>query len=313
MPAAAAESPRTDIRLRTLGSVAAWFIATLLAGGVVAGCIHRLVAPLVDTNIVRLTSRCLLIAAFALAPLALRLSGVRWREALGLPQSSRPFLRNMALGLVFGAASFAPHAGLLLATGTRVVAASPAQVVADSFAALLPALATGLVVAVIEETLFRGVVFAALRPGGPACAITVSALLYAVGHFLRPDTAYAMANAVPWYSGFSVIGLGLARFRDPAPMAGDFLALFAAGIALGLIRERNGHIAAGLGVHAAWVMGIRLTREVSQRATTGSATWLAGSFDGVIGYLAASWMLLVTLALAVRGHWAVPGRIRAGR
>jgi hypothetical protein len=107
---------------------------------------------------------------------------------------------------------------------------------------------------------------------------------------------------VHWSSGCAVIAAGLARFADPGPLAGDFLALLAGGIALGLVRERSGHVAVAIGLHAAWIAGIKLTRAGSDLAVASPAAWLAGEFDGVIGYLAAGWIaLLAAIFLPRRG------------
>jgi membrane protease YdiL (CAAX protease family) len=144
------------------------------------------------------------------------------------------------------------------------------------------------------------VVFGAARTAGSGVAITVSALLYALAHFLRPASGADVAGAVDWHSGFMVLGAGLARFADPAPLAGDFLALFAAGLALAAIRERSGHLATTIGIHAAWVVGIKLTRAGSDLVPSDPQAWLVGDFDGVIGYLAASWILFVMLILLRR-------------
>jgi membrane protease YdiL (CAAX protease family) len=248
------------------------------------------------TSIVRVTSRCLLLMSFVLAPLLLRGAGVRAREVFG-DRHPRQLRGGFLAGVAIGFASFVPHLALLLAAGARVVTGSAAQASLAILEALPATLGAALLVALVEEMLFRGVVFSAVRTAGAGVAITVSALLYALAHFLRPAPGAEFADAVDWHSGFMVLGAGLARFADPATLAGDFLALFAAGLAFGLIRERSGQLATTIGIHAAWIVGIKLTRAASDLAPVDAQAWLVGDFDGVIGYLAAGWFLLVTLLL----------------
>lgn len=256
-----------------------------------AGPVYLLVAPIVDTGIVRVTGRCLLITGFLLAPLVARQAGLT--GLFGVDRAVSVLMRGLLVGAALGAISFLPHALLLLSSGVRV----PGQAPGDSLivlGAMLPgACATGLLVALVEESLFRGAVFTAARAAGASMAIAVSALLFALAHFLRPETPYPLTAPVHWYSGIQVIADGLGRFADPALLGGDFLALFAGGIALGLVRERSGHIGAAIGLHAAWVAGIKLTREFTELSSGSSFAWLVGRFDGVIGYQAAIWILVV--------------------
>lgn len=284
-------------KLRGLSGVTVYFCAALLGGGMLAGPAYFLISPVADTSIVRITSRCLLLAAFLLVPLLTRWCGVEGRAALGIRRPAVVLWQGLLLGFALGLLSFVPHAAALLATGVRVIPGEPAASLVTIVEVLTVATGTGLLVAAVEETLFRGVVFTAVRMSSTApVAIMTSACLYALAHFLRPETSGVPAD-VDWHSGFGVIAAGFGRFLQPADLAGDFFALLAAGIALGLVRERVGHIGATIGIHAAWVAGIKLTRQLSDRDPESGPAWLAGDFDGVIGWLAAIWILLVTILL----------------
>ena len=296
---------------RGVACVAAYFAATLVTGALLAPLAYWLIAPVTSTGIVRVTSRCLLLMAILLAPIALRCCAVDARVALGM-DGPRVLRRGLLLGVALGIASFLPPALLLLGLGARAISGSAADTGLTILAVLPAALGAGFVVAVVEETLFRGVVFSAARPAGPAAAIALSAVLYALVHFLRPASGASPIDPVHWYSGFTVIGTGLARFADPAPLAGDFLALLAAGVALGLVREHSGHLTMSIGLHAAWVMGIKLTRAIAERAPDSPWAWLVGEFDGVIGYLAAGWIVVVTCLLATSRRRSPPRQARPG-
>lgn len=278
-------------------AVTLYFATVLVSGGLLGGLLG-IAASLDATSVVRWTNRSMLIVAFLLAPLLVRQSGAAPRVAVGFGERGPPMARAGFLGLALGCASFLPFAAMLLATGARVPAsaASAGRLVEE----LGDALATGLVVGTVEEVLFRGIVYSALRARSPAApAILGSSLLYALAHFLRPESG-GIEGEPTWYSGFLVIGAGLARFGEPATLAGDFLALAVGGVALALVRERTGHVGLCIGLHAAWVVAIKMMREVSHRAPGSELAWVVGSFDGVIGYLAAAWIGIVTLAIALR-------------
>jgi membrane protease YdiL (CAAX protease family) len=265
-----------------------YFVASLCAGGLLAGPVHLLLAPATGVSPERVTSRCVLIVALLLAPLFAGRTDVR--RTLGLAAPPGVFGRHLGLGLVLGAASFLPHALALVASGARLPEAPWPALAALVATALPKAAATGLAVALVEELLFRGLVFGVVRRhAGPLAAAVTASLLYALAHFLRPEGGGTVAPH--WTSGLQVLAGGLARFLAPAALAGDFVALALAGLALAWARELSGGIAACIGLHAAWVAGIKLVRAATELGT--AHTWLVGEFDQVIGWLAAGWILLV--------------------
>ncbi len=280
--------------------IGAYFGATLLAGGLLAAPLQALFSAVTEMPITRATSRALLLAAFLLSPLLIRASRLSARAAFGVSPPLGVLARAMLPGFALGVATFLPLPLLLVACGVRALSAGPDAALPGLASVLPAALAAGLLVAALEESLFRGAVFSAAREkSGPALAVAVSSLLYALAHFLRPASGGGVAGATHWTGGFEVIAAGFARFAEFSVIAGDFLALAAGGVALALIRQRSGHVGACIGAHAAWVAGIKLTREGSNRVPESDLAWIAGDFDGVIGYLAAAWLALLLGALLV--------------
>jgi hypothetical protein len=60
-----------------------------------------------------------------------------------------------------------------------------------------------------------------------------------------------------------------------------------------LIRARTGAIAAGAGFHAGAVCAITVLRGCSQIHPGSQWAWLAGSYNGVIGWLGLAWICLI--------------------
>jgi membrane protease YdiL (CAAX protease family) len=227
----------------------------------------------------------------------LRLLGIDNRNALGYSLDRARFLRTFGVGLVLGVLIMAVHAALLVLLGVRVPESGALSSV-DVLTFLLAGLASGVVVAFIEETFFRGAMFYHMRRNSHVLtAVIMTSLLYAAMHFTRPPIT-AEILVINWGTGFKMLADMLHQFEDFAAIADSFIALFAAGFFLGLVRERSGHIALCIGIHAGWVLIIRLTGEMTSVAGDSPAAFLIGSYDSIIGWAAAAVLVVVTA-----GYW----------
>ena len=161
---------------------------------------------------------------------------------------------------------------------------------------VLGGLATGLVVAFIEETFLRGAMQTAIkRESGARLAILLPSLVYAATHFIG---RYRLAAAdVHAGSGLDMLAGTLILFANPLDILDAFLCLTAVGILLGLVRELTGNIAACMGLHASWVAVISAVRDVSQRNPDSPAHWLLSSYDGFVGWLVLGWTLAIGWSL----------------
>lgn len=156
------------------------------------------------------------------------------------------------------------------------------------------ALLTGAVVAVIEEPLFRGVLLGVLRrKSGAVLAVLSSAVYYALPHFLRAE-AKIPADQVHWDSGLTLAGEALRHLADWGH-ADSFLALWLAGVFLAVLRLKT-NLFYCIGVHAGWVFVLRLSRSLTDLDPKGPRADWVGGYDGMIGWFAAAWLGLVTLA-----------------
>lgn len=232
----------------------------------------------------------MLCALVGLYPLCRRLAFDRRDWGWGVRRSR--FLMCFAIGLACGLVSLLILVAIELYLGVLVWDNRRTAVVLVQ--ALFSGLASGVIIAVIEESVFRGAFFAVLRTAhGKAVAIVVTSVVYASVHFLRSTGEY---HTIHWYSGFDVLGGAFSNYTDPATV-GPFLALVAAGVLLAMIRERAGHIALTVGVHCGWVAVIKFTRKATNLTPDPSLAWLADGYDSVTGYLACIYLLIVLLAI----------------
>lgn len=279
---------------------------TLLAYPVVIG-------GLVDAPPHRIATRLTQLLILLVIWPVLRAVGLANRRALGLGTDWGTLGRALAVGWVGGVGILSLLSLSLYLLGVRLW--DPAGVV--SLGALLStatlALAAGLLIAVVEELFFRGALFSAIRRYGQTWeALLWSSLLYALIHFLKPQPL-ALPYLLDWSLSWSLFagvfsGVSLRESLD------SLLALFLAGLLLAVVRERSGHIGYCIGIHAGWVYVIKLTRLLTDGNPSSPYAFLAGDYDGVIGYLAAAWLGFLLLAVWLLGrHRRHQGSLPPGR
>jgi membrane protease YdiL (CAAX protease family) len=266
----------------------------LVAGAVLAYPLWLLVEVFASQPIHRVMHRSAMLAALIGLIWLTRRMQLANRRALGYGLERKQFIREMLAGWAIGAAIMVPLMLMLFELDVRFLKpqfAAPSVLLQVA----LTGLASGLAVAFIEETFFRGALFSAVeRESGPLAAIVLPSLLYAALHFLDGRLRIP-ASEVDWGSGFAVLGKIFERYGEPIALLDSFLALFGVGVLLALVRWRTGSIAATLGMHAAWVWIIKFVDKTSQVDPEAPANWLVGSYDGVIGWAAVGWIGLFLL------------------
>ena len=151
-------------------------------------------------------------------------------------------------------------------------------------------------VAFIEETFLRGAMHTAIeRESGTRAAVLLTALLYAATHFFAKF--HIPPEQVNAHSGLDLLAGTLHAFAQPLAIADAFLALFAVGVVLGLVRAATGSIAACIGLHAGWVWVMLVAHELAQPRAGARLGFLLSRFDGFVGWLVLAWTLLLALPL----------------
>lgn len=248
-------------------------------------------------------------AIIALWPLMAGL-GLGSRADWGYAVSRRQFCRELVFGLALGVGSLLLVALLLVALDVRTFALPAQSPLRDLLAELLGVFGSALLLAVIEETWFRGGLYGATaRVSSGVRAVWITALLFATVHFIKVDL-HVPAQDLGWESGYVAVSDAFRQFDD-AFSIDAFLALVAAGGLLGLLRLRTNSIASCVGVHAGWIIVIKVLQKWGDQNLNSAWSFLAGDYDGVIGYLAFAWFSMLCLVYLWAGRFA--GRIvRAG-
>jgi membrane protease YdiL (CAAX protease family) len=223
------------------------------------------------------------------------------KTALGFGIPRRRFLLEVVIGWLLGVAILAALVWALLTLRVRVPDIPSDGLVLFVLEKAVAALLGGLLIGLLEELFFRGALYGAIRRrSGVREAVVWSAALYALLHFMKP---HDLPAGVPFdwagsWAMFAGVFTGLVDWRHLDSM----LALFLVGVFLALVRERAGHIAWGVGLHAGWVFVIQLSRRLTDDNESATLAFVTGSYDGVIGLFAAVWIGVLAVAF-----WAITG------
>jgi len=280
----------------------AWFVGTLVAAGLVTALIayplYELTAQVAPWPFHRVASRIAMLAAAGGLVWLCRHLGVRSKRALGYGLPWRRFLRVALIAGFVGMATAAVGAALLLAMHWRMIEGS--QSLLKLF---LIGLSSGIAVALIEETVMRGAMHSAIeRESGPWAAVLLTAPLFAVLHFFAK--ARIPVEELHWGSGFDLLARSFAPLATPSLVLDSFLAWLAVSLVLSLTRVLTGNIATAIGLHAGWVVVLRMLQEATVSGTQASDSVWVGRFDGLLGLWVLPWSAAVALALwATRRTW----------
>ncbi|MDY6944152.1 MAG: CPBP family intramembrane glutamic endopeptidase [Pseudomonadota bacterium] len=258
----------------------AWWLVSLVSIEPVHRVMHRIAMLLALVGLVVLTRRL----------------GLSDKESLGYGLPRREFLRQMGVGFVCGLGLMLPLTALLLGLDIREVKPG---FDGQWFGLIAGGVLTGVTVAFIEETFFRGVLFTAVsRTSGVAAAVIAPSVLYACLHFLGGKLRVPPAE-VSWVHGFEVLSKLFERYVEPLTFADSFVALAMLGVLFALVRLRTGAIAGCIGLHAAGVGFIAVLREATRVNPDTELAALVGSYDGVIGWAALVWFAIIAAAFAL--------------
>jgi membrane protease YdiL (CAAX protease family) len=230
-------------------------------------------------------------------PFIVRVCGLTSLQAIGLPQgipNLKVWTGWMAIGIVLVA---------LMGVGQNLASVAELR---QGWSGLWREVGLrflqGFVGAVGEEVIFRGLVLRVLytATGRPWLAVLVTSLFFAYTHFKVPDAVWAGAGRLDR----SEVGLFIAYWTLAGISTGfdvqRFTALFALGVALGVLALRARTLWAAVGLHAGLVMGVLLYKgHYDVRPGVTDALWGGpGLIDGWAAVMAL--VLLTAIALLLR-------------
>jgi membrane protease YdiL (CAAX protease family) len=256
-------------------------------------------APLAGNPFYRFVLRSILgLAVLALWPL-LRNCRMLNRRELGLANAAQaPGQLAAGFGIGFGSLACAA----VLAICCRGRNASLAHSGPEFAHFLAGTTAAAVVVAILEELIFRAGLFGVLRKCSPwPLALAVSSAVYASVHFLQKAPA---PSHMGWLTGLQILPQ---MFRTPADGLAPvpaFFTLLVAGAILALTYQKTGSLFMSIGLHAGWIFWLKSYRFLTQE-TPGAARSIWGSDKLLDGWLPLL-ILAVVLAAMLRNFHSRP-------
>lgn len=206
------------------------------------------------------------------------------------------FLKQMAGGLILGLFTLLPVLLLSYALGMIVIDESRVWSLDKVAVSLLVTFLLALLISLLEEPMFRGVLISAyVKRIGITATIFVSSLYYALLHFIKTKTSIPVEQ-VKFSDSFMLL---LEAFQNLLSLEhlGALWALLVVGIFLAVMRT---HLQLGLawciGCHTAWVWQIKMAHKITNVNEGSGLLYLISPYDGVIGPMVALWLTLVICA-----------------
>src|SRR5580692_5590782 len=290
----------------------AWFLAAILLAGLISALLaypaYELTSTFASFKFHRVAGRvAMLVLVVELVWLCRHLNITRKRDfGYGLPW--RRFLMVSFAAGAIGMATAGVGAWFLVSTQLRIISPGFAPSALNFARIFLIGLSSGIAVALLEDTVFRGVMHTAVeRESGPWTAALLTAPLFAILHFFAK--ARIPAADLGWGSGFDLLQLSFAPLGHPALVFDSFLSWLAVGLILSLTRVLTGNIAVAIGLHAGWVVVLRMLQESTTSGISPAYSAWVGHFDGLLGYWLLPWGTVIAAALwLTRAYWVPHAR-----
>jgi membrane protease YdiL (CAAX protease family) len=264
----------------------AFFLAlasALVAAAVLAPVVQELLAPIKIFALHRVFNRIAMLGVLVITTLLLIYYRAANRRLLGYygpwPQFFRRGVTGFLAGLVLMSVALVP----LFLLDLREFNDRLPHEDGPLFLMVIKAILSGLVVALIEESFFRGAMQGALmRQGATALALFAVPVIYSSVHFLGKAVRipYEQVHAD---SGFDVLASYFVMFHQPSLIWDAFITLYLVGVLLAIVRYRWGDLAGCLGLHAGFVAVIMMFRKVSSPGDDTTWAFLVGASDGLLG------------------------------
>jgi membrane protease YdiL (CAAX protease family) len=239
------------VPLSTGRKILFFLLGTLILGAALAPVLFWCSQPLSaipglgflkDTDFSRFFARAILLAAVLLAFPAIQWIGIRRFHDLKIGWAwSRSW--QLPAGFLIAGVVIALWGWFAVKVGLAELKLRPPWNLVPNL------LLTSISVAMIEEWLFRGVIFGLVRQTTPTwlAAVFVSAI-FSIIHPLRPGSTGA--ESITWHSGFDLLFQSIQHLSEPLDLIGGFVTIFVLGLVLAHATVKTGALWLPIGVHS---------------------------------------------------------------
>lgn len=203
---------------------------------------------------------------------------------------------KLGAGFLLGFVSLAIVAALAFACHARRISPklSDGQIVHK----LLGAAAAAIIVAILEELLFRGALYGALRKVFHwVFALIISSMIYALMHYFE---SAKMTDTVTWLSGLKLLPLMLRNLGNLQAVIPGFFNLTLAGVLLGWAYQRTGNLYFSIGLHMGWIFWVKAYAIITALTPNANAWWWGSGRMAIVNGWVALPVLVATLFVFAR-------------
>ncbi len=217
------------------------------------------------------------------------------KEDLGFA-AKRLFFKQLLQGFGLGFLTLLPVFVIEYLLGIHVLDQSKNWTLVYAAEKIGVSLALALLISLVEESLFRGLLLTGLRKRLPTiAAILICSGYYAGLHFLNSHTEIPLQE-LNVFSGFTLLKEAFANLLNPI-IRSAMVALLMVGIFLSLLRTHvNATLGLCIGCHTAWVWQIKMSKSLFDFNYKTDYLFLVSPYDGVIGPLVTAWLMLAIIA-----------------
>ena len=281
--------------MRHLFTIVILFILVLLCGALLSFPVYKVLQPVTDIAFHKLISYTSTLCGLLLLGLWLRHENRLSLETVGFIKSApATTVAQMFTGFIAGIIIIVILTTALLLLGIHQIEPDITFNPAAGGRIIMSALFAGAMVGIIEETLYRGVLFGGLltRIRAPG-TILLSSIIYSGVHFLKFGGVSADLP-ITWFSGVQLLPGAFYQFTDPA-IIDAFLSLFAFGVLLAMVRLKSGTLYQCMGLHAGVVATLKIVNKTTDYVPHNNLAFLVNKYDHQLGYLALSWLAVCIL------------------
>lgn len=271
-----------------------FIVFAFLLGAALAYPLKLLLDPVIDLAFRKYLTYATLISGVIISGIYLQLYNALSFEAFGYRGPFFKFVKSLFNGFIYGLTIMLIIEIVLLILGIHEIDASRNYNVENIVLVLTKAIIVGLLIATIEESIFRGALFSGLyKQTGAIIATFFSSLIYAAVHFIRYRDVPADTE-IGWLTGFTMMPDIFRKFIEWS-ILDYFLTLFMFGMLLAMLRLKHKSIAACIGVHAGIVMLIKVSNYVTNRTHDSNFDYLVSPYNSTFGWISFIVMSLFTI------------------
>jgi CAAX protease family protein len=276
-------------------------------GAVLAYPLKLLLDPLLSLAFRKYLTYATLISGLIISGVYLQLYNSLSFKAFGYSGKLFKFLNSMFNGFIYGIIIMLIIEVLLLLLGIHELDTNRSISIVSVMERLTKAILAGLLIGLVEESIFRGALFTGLyKQTGAVITVFFSSLVYSTVHFIRYRDL-PIDTDIGWLTGLSMMPEAFRRFHEWS-IVDYFLTLFIFGVLLGLLRLKHRSIAACIGVHAGIVMLIKLGDYFTNRTHNSNYDYLVSQYNSTFGWMSFIVILLLTIFYFVKLNASSPNK-----